>query len=152
MCGSLWFERITHGAADIMARVVGRVGPGSCLRLSKCVGPACKISSQRRTLLSPVIIEAIELIQSSIKMIILNYLVIFALQRHQYHEAAHIMSHSVNVAFRLRSGFKNKCPDGFGLQSGVRLQLWSWQDAYPHFWLEPPFWKHPPSFHVLLPG
>ena len=46
-------------------------GPGLDLRLSRCFGPRAnnKMFSQRRKLLSPVTVEAIELIKSSLKMI-----------------------------------------------------------------------------------
>jgi len=44
-----------------------RVGPDSSLSLSECFGPASKNFSQRRTLFSPVTVEAIQLDKSSIK-------------------------------------------------------------------------------------
>jgi len=46
-----------------------KVESGSGLSLSKCFRPAYKTFTQRRTLLSLVIVETIELIKSSIKMI-----------------------------------------------------------------------------------
>jgi len=75
--------------------------------------------SQRRTLLLPVTVEAIEKLKSSIKLINYDLLVMFTLLRHQYPAVAHILTHSVNLAFGLKSGFKNKCQD----RAGFRLLL-----------------------------
>jgi len=37
----------------------------------------------------------------------MNYLVMFRLLRHQYSAVAHILTHSVNLTFGPKSGFKN---------------------------------------------
>jgi len=47
---------------------------------------------------------------------IVNYLVVMTLLRHQYPTVAHILTHSVNLTFSPKSGFKNKC----------RVQAWKW--------------------------
>jgi len=62
--------------------------------------------SQRRTLLSPVTVEAIELIETSIKIINCELLshVFFAMP--PIPAVTHILTHSVNLAF---TGFKNEC-------------------------------------------
>lgn len=39
----------------------------------------------------------------------------FTLLRHQYRAVAYILTHSVNLAFGPKSGFKNKCRAEFGL-------------------------------------
>jgi len=51
----------------------------------------------------------------------------FILPRQQYPAVAHHLTHSVNLAFRPKSSFKNKCrarPE-FGLQNEACLQLWN---------------------------
>jgi len=51
----------------------------------------------------------------------------FTFLRLQYPIVAHILTHSVHLAFGPKSGFKNKCQAraGFGLQDVSRLQLWA---------------------------
>ena len=56
---------------------------------------------------------------------IVNYFVTISLLRHQYPTVAHILIHSVNLAFGPKSGFKYKCQTraGFVGRNGARLQL-----------------------------
>ena len=60
------------------------------------------------------------------KWLIVNCLPKFTLLRHQYSAVAHILTHSVNLAFGPESGLKNKCWawDMFGHENEGRLQLW----------------------------
>jgi len=48
-----------------------------------------------------------------------------------YSAVAHILTPSVNLAFRPKSGFKDKCrtPAGFRLQNEALLQLYVWMYA-----------------------
>ena len=58
------------------------------------------------------------------KLLIVNYLVMFTLLRHQYHVVAHILTHSVNLAFGLN-------PASW-INVGFRLQI----EARWYFWLQ----------------
>jgi len=58
-----------------------------------------------------------------------NYSVMFTLLRYRCPAVAHILIHSVNLAFGPKSGFKHTCQVracdfGFRLQLEARLQLW----------------------------
>jgi len=59
--------------------------------------------------LSPVTVEAIELNESSKKWLIVNYVVMLTSLRHRYPAVAQILTHSVNLGFGPKSGFKNRC-------------------------------------------
>jgi len=58
----------------------------------------------------------------------------FTLLRHQYPAVTHILTHTVNFAFRPNSDFENK--EGaravLGFQSEARLQLWIIETFYIH--------------------
>jgi len=59
-------------------------------------------------------------------MIIVNYLVMFTLLRYRCPAVAHILIHSVNLAFGPKSGFKcqvRTCDFWLRLQIEIRLQL-----------------------------
>jgi len=74
-------------------------------------GSGYKLFSQRRIYLSPVTVEAIQLIKTSIKLlpVVANCVVNVSLLRHKYPAVAHILTSSVKLALRSISGFKNKC-------------------------------------------
>jgi len=73
-------------------------------------------------LLSPVAVEAIVLIKYSIKMVNCE-LFCHTLLRHQYVTVAHFLTHSVDLTFRPKSGFKKKCRARyFGPGSGFKMK------------------------------
>jgi len=82
--------------------------------------------SQQGTLQDTVIVGAMDLIKSSTKKRLnAKNLVIFTLLRQQYPTDAHIFTHSANLAFWTKSGFKNevRALARFGLQNEIRSQL-----------------------------
>jgi len=106
-------------------RVVSRAGlfgsgPGSGLSLSKSVGP---MSCLHTNFFLQTTGKQSYWFNLDLKWLTVNYLVIFSLLRYRHPAVAHILTHSVNLSFGTKSGFKHKCHvlvSGFGF----RLQNW----------------------------